>query len=234
MLSWQHKYCEIQGLLLWSHPGLYCSCPSCWPIQREDLEEMKRHLWGWCCANGSDEDGDTSTCHHCDPSGAHVSLYICACPSCPVSPLTTSSVIYLWVCTCEGHRGWQSYHRHNLSLTHTHSLSHTHTHTLLITLRAVSTLCFNNTRCQLTERSAKLSRWNSLWCRGQATRDGNEARPRSDYSQLRDGFPRACFYLWGVKNTQAEKKKRHLLALPCSNKLLKSELVRRRWWMGLL
>ncbi len=115
--------------------------------------------------------------------------------------------------------------------THTHT--HTHTHTL-ITLRAVSTLCFNNTRCQLTERSAKLSCWNSLWCRGQATRDGNGARTRSDYSQLWDGFPRACFYLWGVKNTQAEKKKIHVLALPCSNKLLKSELVHRCWWMGLL
>lgn len=169
--------------------------------KRKDLEEKKRDLFGWCCANGSDEDGDTSTCHHGDPSGAHVSLYICACPSCPMSPLTTSSVIYLWVCTCEGHCGQRSYHRHNLSLTRTHTQT-------LITLRAVSTLCFNNTRCQLTERSAKLSRWNSLWCRGQATQDGNGARPRSDYSQLRDGFPRACFYLWGVKNTQAEKKEK--------------------------
>lgn len=45
--------------------------------KRKDLEEKKRDLFGWCCANGSDEDGDTSTCHHGDPSGAHVSLYMC-------------------------------------------------------------------------------------------------------------------------------------------------------------
>lgn len=41
-------------------------------------------------------------------------------------------------------------------------LSQTQSHSTLITLRAVSALCFNNTPCQLTPHCAKLSRWNSL------------------------------------------------------------------------
>lgn len=127
--------------------------------------------------------------------------------------------VCLW--ECEGHHGQWGYHRHNLSLTHTR----THTHTL-ITLRAVSTLRFNNTRCQLAERTAKLSRWNSLWCRGQAARlmgmEYSHAQP------IRIGemaFQEHAFISGGVKKHR--QKKRHLLAPPCSNKPLKSGLVHR-------
>lgn len=113
------------------------------------------------------------------------------------------------------------------AITDTISASHTHTHThTLITLRAVSTLRFNNTRCQLAERTAKLSRWNSLWCRGQAARlmgmEYSHAQP------IRIGemaFQEHAFISGGVKKHR--QKKRHLLAPPCSNKPLKSGLVHR-------
>lgn len=52
-------------------------------------------------------------------------------------------------------------------------LSQTQSHSTLITLRAVSTLRFNNTPCQLTPHCAKLSCWNSLWWRPQNAGDGD-------------------------------------------------------------
>lgn len=52
-------------------------------------------------------------------------------------------------------------------------LSQTQSHSTLITLRAVSTLRFNNTPCQLTPHCAKLSRWNSLWWRPKNSCDGD-------------------------------------------------------------